>query len=123
MKKMQLEQAKEIYQAKYWDKLRCDELPDGVDYSAFDFGVNSGVIRSAKLLQKFVGVEADGIIGPASVKAVQNYQDKIFLITEFNNRRLAYLKGLHHWKTYGRGWTTRVNKVKAISLDMLGTPA
>ena len=47
---MPLAVAKEIYRSKYWDVLRCDDLPAGVDYAVFDFGVNSGVGRSAKVL-------------------------------------------------------------------------
>src|SRR5262249_41367917 len=54
MKNMTVEQAKAIYRGKYWKLLKCDFLPDGVDYSVFDFGVNSGVTRSAKYLQAIV---------------------------------------------------------------------
>jgi lysozyme family protein len=55
-------EAAAIYKAKYWDSLRCDDLPAGVDYAVFDFGVNSGIGRAAKYLQGVVGllsIEAD----------------------------------------------------------------
>jgi lysozyme family protein len=50
--------AKQIYRSKYWDALRGDDLPAGVDYAVFDYGVNSGIGRAAKVLQRFVGVDA-----------------------------------------------------------------
>ena len=37
---------------KYWDAQRCDELPAGVDYAVFDYGVNSGIGRSGKVLPR-----------------------------------------------------------------------
>ena len=64
VKAMQVEEAKRIYRAKYWDAQRCDELPAGVDYAVFDYGVNSGIGRSKKVLQRVVGVNADGVLGP-----------------------------------------------------------
>ena len=49
VKAMTLDEAKKIYRAKYWDAQRCDELPAGVDYAVFDYGVNSGIGRRSCL--------------------------------------------------------------------------
>jgi lysozyme family protein len=48
---MKLEEAKEIYRTTYWDALRCDELPAGVDYPVFEYGVNSGIGSSGRVLR------------------------------------------------------------------------
>jgi lysozyme family protein len=56
IKAMKVDEAKVIYRAKYWDALRCDELPAGVDDSVFDYGVNSGVGRSGKVLRRVLGL-------------------------------------------------------------------
>lgn len=53
---MSVDQAKTIYRKRYWDAQRCDELPAGVDYSIFDYGVNSGIGRSGKVLRRVVGL-------------------------------------------------------------------
>src|SRR5262249_20359723 len=58
-----------IYHNKYWDKLSGDDLPAGVDYVVFDYGVLSGVSRSSKILQGLVGAKADGEIGPLTIAA------------------------------------------------------
>ena len=52
VKAMKLDEAKAIYRAKYWDAQRCDELPAGVDDAVFDYGVNSGIGRSGKVLRR-----------------------------------------------------------------------
>lgn len=66
-----IETVKEIYKAKYWDKVRADELPEAVRYIVFDTAINSGPSRGVKILQKCGGVTVDGIIGPNTLRAAQ----------------------------------------------------
>ncbi len=49
VQRMSLAEAKGIYRSKYWDALRCDDLPAGVDYTVFDYGVNRGSDARGKL--------------------------------------------------------------------------
>ena len=58
------EEAGAIYRARYWNAIRGDELPAGVDLMVFDACVNLGPGRSARMLQAAVGVAQDGAIGP-----------------------------------------------------------
>ena len=51
-----------FYKRKYWDAIRADELPNGLDYCVFDCAVNSGVGRAVKILQSCVGVNPDGCL-------------------------------------------------------------
>lgn len=115
---MPLSVAKEIYRTKYWAKMDCDLLPPGVDLCVFDFGVNSGIARSAKSLQRRVGVSVDGIIGPKTVLAAQS-TDAVKLINYLCADRLAYLQGLGIWRLFGRGWGRRVRDVRAAALAMV----
>jgi lysozyme family protein len=52
-----------LYREMYWDRIKGDKLPSGVDYLVFDAAVNSGASRAAKWLQTTVGAVADGAIG------------------------------------------------------------
>ena len=61
-----------IYKRGYWDKVRGDELPAGLDHVAFDAAVNSGPSRGIRLLQQALGVTADGKIGPETLARAQS---------------------------------------------------
>jgi len=71
MRALTIDDVRPIYHAKYWTKVRGDDLPLGVDYAVFDFAVNSGVRRAARTLQQLVGVHDDGVIGPFTIGATK----------------------------------------------------
>ena len=106
-----------LYRAKYWDKIKGDDLPTGVDYTVFDAAVNSGPGRAAKWLQACVGVESDGGIGPKTLAAVAA-MDPAELIEAYAKRRLSFLLDLPHWGTFGKGWTRRVAEVQSTASSM-----
>jgi len=108
-----------IYRRLYWDPLRADDLPSGIDYCVFDFAVNSGVNRAARYLQKAAGVADDGQIGPATLAAVQT-KNADALIETVCAARLNFLKQLKIFDRFGRGWTTRVEEVCAKAKEMAG---
>jgi lysozyme family protein len=62
-------------------------------------------------------VYADGIIGDKTIQAVRN-KDPKELINDYCAYRLAYLKMLQTWNTFGRGWERRVKEVNATALSM-----
>src|SRR5260221_4249705 len=76
VKNMRLDDAKTIYRTKYWNVLGCDQLSSGVDYTVFDYGVNSGLGRPRKALQRF------------------NNLSGVALIDAINNERMAFLQRL-----------------------------
>ena len=106
-----------MYKVKYWDKIKGDDLPAGVDYVVFDAAVNSGPGRAAKWLQACVGVEPDGGIGPKTLAAVRAF-DANQLIEDYAKRRLSFLIDLPTWNTFGKGWGRRVAEVQKTGLDM-----
>ncbi len=117
---MSVDQAKVIYRKRYWDAQRCDELPPGVDYSVFDYGVNSGVGRSGKVLRRVVGLPDSASVVTDQVLAYARARDPRVLVAAICDERLAFLKSLKTWPVFGRGWGTRVAEVRAASLAMAG---
>ncbi len=115
---MPLAVAKDIYRSKYWDAMRCDELPAGIDYAVFDYGVNSGISRSAKVLQKIVGAKVDGMIGPKTIAAIQSANASKAIINAICDERLGFLQHLGIWRIFGKGWGRRVREVRAAALAM-----
>jgi lysozyme family protein len=108
----------EIYKLQYWNKIQGDRLPAGVDYVVFDGAVNSGPGQSVKWLQRALGVEVDGLIGEATIRAANDHPDHDALVAEILARRLGMLKSLKTWKTFGKGWSNRVAEAKAIGQAM-----
>src|SRR3990172_6283331 len=62
-----LAQAEEFYRVHYWTPARCDVLPWPVSLVAFDAAVNQGVSTAARVLQRAVGADVDGVIGPKTL--------------------------------------------------------
>jgi lysozyme family protein len=106
-----------LYKKKYWDRVSGDALPTGLDMAVFDFAVNSGVGRAAKMLQELLGVTQDGVIGPQTLAKVVE-KDSSQLIADYNAKRLAFLQALPHWDTFGRGWGRRVAEVTQQAVKM-----
>jgi lysozyme family protein len=106
-----------IYRMRYWNEVRGDDLPSGLDYAVFDMAVNSGPGRAARLLQRIVGVNADGSIGPITLAAVRS-RDAIELINVYQDNRQHFLEALPTFETFGRGWTRRVEETRDLALNM-----
>jgi len=108
-----------LYRELYWDRVKGDKLPSGVDYCVFDAAVNSGVSRAAKWLQTTVGAVADGAIGEQTLKQVL-LTNPLMVIDKYSATRLEFLKGRSTWPTFGKGWERRVEEVRVTALKMCG---
>lgn len=112
-----------IYGALYWNALRGDALPAGMDLSAFDFGVNAGPRRSAELLQQALGfaeTAIDGCIGPATLQAAR-MADAAEVVATLAQKQTLYYQGLAEFDRYGRGWLARTERRRQAAMAMLGS--
>jgi lysozyme family protein len=102
VKRLTVEQAGTIYKQRYWDALDCDSLSSGVDYSCFDYGVNSGLGRPRAVLKKF------------------SDKSGVDLINAINNERTAFVRkiGVGKDSKFLRGWLLRINRVRSVSLAL-----
>jgi len=116
---MKKETADEIFVENYLRPIWFDQLPSGLDYAMADFAVNSGPRRAIMKLQKIVGVKVDGVLGVHTMAAVAGWNTGE-LVIKLCDARLAFMKSLKIWKTFGRGWTARVmgNKMGAQTDDI-----
>lgn len=105
----------EIYKLQYWDAVKGDDMPPGLDYVLFDGAVNSGPSQSIKWLQRALGnVLVDGQMGQATLAAVSECLDIKRLIDAVCERRLAFLQALKTWPRFGKGWSSRVEGVRRV---------
>lgn len=113
------EQAREIYRRHYWNPIRGDDLPAGLDLVTMDPAVNSGVARGVRWLQEALGggVAVDGRVGPQTLGAAAQAAP-VPVIQRACARRMGFLRGLRTWDTFGRGWSRRVASVEAVSVRM-----
>ena len=102
-----------LYRALYWNAASCDALPPVMALCVFDFAVNAGVGRAARILQKVAGVTADGHIGPKTIAAV-----KPEMIHAYCDARRAYYRSLDQFPRYGRGWTARADRIENAAKGM-----
>lgn len=104
---------KKFYEVEFWDKVRGDEIEDqDVAHSIFDFGVNAHYKTSIRLVQTVIGTAADGIIGPNTLKKINEYGDTEKFLLAFGMAKIArYTQKC--WKDkkkrkYYFGWVNRV---------------
>jgi lysozyme family protein len=118
LKKLGRDEACEIYRTRYWNVLRCDDLPNGVDLVVFDFAVDANAGRAARALQQVVGAEADGSIGDATLAAtkVKPARD---VIKGMSDRRLEYYRSLPDAANFIKGAMSRTNAVEKAAMDMI----
>ena len=108
-----------LYKARYWDACHCSDLPRGVDYAVFDSAVNMGPGRAAKLLQTALGVNADSVIGRATIAAAVA-ADPVELLEAFSLGKEAFYQSLPTFTTFGKGWLNRVAHVQDAAEQMMG---
>jgi lysozyme family protein len=123
LKKLTVAQAKTVFERQYWDAVRGNQLPSGLDYAVFDFAVNSGPSRAAKFLQAIVGVVQDGVIGPETLKAIEAQGNMVRLVQHLCDKRLAWLRGRKTWPSFGKGWESRVMDVRLAGSLWASEPA
>lgn len=118
IKNLTRDRAIEIYKRDFWDSNRCDELPPKLAIAMFDAAVNQGAGAARPLLQRTLGVNADGIIGPITLKAALD-ADEDEAALEFLGWRLHRYAHTRNSATYMRGWSNRILRLQAFLLTGL----
>lgn len=109
-----------IYKKFYWDEVRADDLPGGLDYAVVDYAVNSGTGRAIPTLGHLVGVTAKTVTDEM-LKAVNAYGNLQDLITHFQEERRAFLVRIAEnpgQRKFRTGWLSREERVRKIALDL-----
>jgi len=163
MAALQLSTGQAIFGARYWQAESGDLLPSGVDLSVVDHAFNAGdsksakilqrligmplnqvdgwcgaqtcaavaafdcmpllsrlSVQSAKVLQKYLGVLADGNVGPITKAAATAQKDKTFILcAALADAQLSDYRGDAGWAKYGAGWTNRVWARLTAALKLL----
>lgn len=120
LRRLTWEGAADIYRRAYWNLVRADELPAGVDLCVMDTAVNSGPQRAVWLLQDALGRPRGRLNNDLVARAWA--ADPAALIVDYSRVRLAWLRQLKTFRTFGRGWTRRVHLTRDAALELLEAP-
>lgn len=109
----------EIYRTQYWDPIRGDELPSGLNYLMFDSAVNSGIMRSVRWVQRALGssVEENGKLNDTTLKAIKS-ADVVSLIHKYCEARRNFIKNLSIFRVLGKNWIRRVDDAEQAAIAM-----
>ncbi len=107
----------DIYRSSYWLPY-CQDLPSGVDYSFFDENVNAGLHEAVLILQRALGVSADGHIGPVTRLAWTQADPGKLVDAMAAQRAAVYRQTRGFWK-YGNGWLARVETCRTRAHTLL----
>ena len=107
-----------IYKKNYWDRIKGDYVPSGVDWCLYDWAVNSGSGRPAKAVQRAVGATPDGVIGKQTVGLIME-KDPKYIIDYVYTVRQAFYEGLDDYKHFGRGWSRRNTETLHQAMKMV----
>ena len=102
-----LEKAKEIYLRDWWERFELDRFGNALAYQMFDCAINNGIGRAYEMLQRALGVEADGIIGEKTIRALKHSREDD-LVLLFIAERIAYFARAKTRVLYGDGWMNRM---------------
>ena len=107
-----------IYKKNYWNRVKGDPLPSGLDWACFDWAVNSGSGRPAKAVQRAVGATQDGAIGNQTLGLIAE-KDPKFIIDYVYTVRQAFYESLDDYKHFGRGWSRRNTETLHQAMKMV----
>lgn len=102
-----------IYRGNYWDVVKSDMLPSGLDYCVFDDAVNAGPHEAILELQRAVNdlhdksLAVDGLLGVITLDFIKDC-DTAELIQAYVKRRMGFYRCLRTFQWFGSGWTHRI---------------
>jgi len=119
--------AKRFYRVNFWNEFYNDFKYTPLAYKLFDLGVNMGVRRIVKMLQRSVNhlygwriwnripkkLKVDGAYGMKTHEAVLKI-DQVSIYDELVKRAEKYYRSLNTFWKFGRGWLRRLMNRKQL---------
>ena len=116
-------QAASIYRWQAWDALKLDMIPLRPAVVIYDAAVNSGPRQSVKFAQRGYNacvtygqpLDADGIMGPATRKAMQQADTEKIIMSMLDQREQFYrdlVAAKPSQEVFLKGWLNRVTDLR-----------
>jgi lysozyme family protein len=119
IKNLTQDEAKAIYYRDYWRSMQLSHINDELlALHLFDFAVNAGIARAAKMMQSLLGITADGIIGPITITRINKHPMPGRLRNFYIDARKDFYKFIAKkrpaLKQFLKGWLKRVDDCNMI---------
>lgn len=127
VKNLSREEARSIFYARYWKPLRCDQLPLPLALMTYNCGVNSGIGRGGKFLQRSLnrqgaGLIEDGRVAQLSIQAAAS-ANIAQAVQDYGDIYEAFYRSLGTFGRFGKGWINRLTEVLKLAYSWVPSPA
>lgn len=118
LKNLTQEQWIDILKTMYWDRWKADQINNqAVANILVDWTWGSGA-WGIKFPQRILGVKDDGIVGPKTIAALNDYPDQSELFKKIWMRRKQHFEDIVKadptQKVFLKGWLNRLNDFKYV---------
>lgn len=105
----------------YWKDAHCAYMPEPLDLLMFDSAINHGAGNAVKMLQRVMGVDADGIAGRDTMRAL--HEEVVSVGIEalcrmyLDERAVFYDRIIQRDPTqsvFAKGWLARVDHLRSM---------
>lgn len=107
----------EIFMTDFWKPCKAGYIHnDSIATLVVDMAFNSGVKNAIKRIQKCLGCSADGIIGPLTLRALNDENQQVVFNKIFEMREKYYhsLASKNGQSVFLNGWLRRLHSIKFI---------
>lgn len=116
LKNISQEEWEEIFKTMYWDRWKADNIKSqSVANLLVDWLWTSG-LYGIKFPQRLLGLQDDGIVGPKTLAAINNYPNQEELFKKLWDRRKQHFTSIANSrpsnKKFLKGWLNRLNDFK-----------
>ena len=115
LKRITNEQWEYIFKVGFWDKWHADEIENqSIANILVDWYWGSG-IYGIKYPQQVLGVKADGIVGPKTLAAINEYENQEELFNKLKARREKHFRDIarnSYKNKFLKGWLRRNDSFK-----------
>jgi len=110
-----------LYLSDFWNRMRCDALPAGIDLMVFDHAVNAGPDRAGRALQLACGhkrADIDGAVGPDTLGRVA-LSDTLTLLDAVAAMQRTSYRQMATFGLFGEGWMARLDRRRTTALELM----
>lgn len=107
------QEAQQVYKIGYWNIIKGDELPLNVAHAMFSYALTDGPQDSIRFVQRLLGVEVTGFMGPKTKQAIWNASKNgdRKLTERILNKQIARYEN-DEQEQFKKGWVNRVKKLR-----------